>query len=559
MRNIGLILLIVGIFQLKAISQEVLLGVDLSYLNEMEDCGAVYYENGSTKDVYAIFQGYQNQVVRFRIWHNPDWTEYGNFADVKKGITRAKLAGMKVLLDFHYSDTWADPGNQLRPAAWQGITDLDILVDSVYNYTFQLLNTLKTENLMPEFVQIGNETNGNILLEEGESLYPNNWSRNVKLFKAGIQATKDVDTSIKTVLHVSDPDNGDWWFSAAKSNGLSEFDIIGLSYYPQWHKQTLAEVGTIVKSLKTKFEKSVWIVETGFPWTLDNNGDAGNILTGESLMDGYLATAQGQKNFLINLNYSVISSGGMGTIYWEPAWVTTSCSTIWGPGSHYENATFFDFDNQLHQGIEYLTYDYSVAPSTSSQVTFYVDMTGVTIVEDVYVTGDFTGTNWQFMKMTAIGNNIYKYTTTLQKGEEGAFIYTVKADWNMALYHEDVPEECALLWGTHRKYVIEGDTEVYAYKWSSCEEITVSVNDNLNNLFTDVYPNPFNERLHIKTSLNGSQNFQIMGMDGRLLIKETSDESFVNTSIWKEGIYLIQWLNGHGQILESRKIVKTIN
>lgn len=556
MKRLGMILLVSIFSYQEAFTQETLLGVDLSYVNEMEDCDAVYFENDTAKDIYTIFQEHQNQIVRFRVWHNPDWTNYSNFNDIKKGIQRAKQAGMKVLLDFHYSDTWADPGNQLRPAAWQGITDLNVLSDSVYNYTYQVINTLKNDGLMPEYVQIGNETNGNILVEEGEALYPNNWTRNVTLFKAGIQAAKDVDATIQTVLHVSDPDNGNWWFSVAKTNGLTEFDIIGLSYYPQWHKQTVPELGTIIKNLKTQFGKPVWIVETGYPWTLENNGDAGNILTEESVMSGYLATETGQKNFLINLTYSVLTNGGLGVIYWEPAWVTTSCSSLWGIGSHYENATFFDFNNQLLPGINFLTYDYSVAPSTSSQVSFYVDMTGITIVEDVYVTGDFTGSSWQFMKMTPVGNNIYKYTTTLQKGEEGAYIFTVKADWNMALYHEVVPTECAPMWGTHRKYSIEDDAEIFAYKWGTCESFTVGVNENSTNSFIEFYPNPFKDKLYLQSAIQ-NRAVRIIDIEGREKYKTTPNESEIVTADWPEGIYMIQEIDENNQVIRTHKLIKT--
>lgn len=539
-------------------AQETRLGVDLSYVNEMEDCDAVYYENGTAKDVYDIFSSHQAQVVRFRLWHNPTWTNYSNYSDVEKGISRAKAAGMEVLLDFHYSDTWADPSAQTRPAAWSGITDLTILADSVYNYTAQVLNKLKAKDLTPEYVQIGNETNGNIMVEEGEELYPNDWTRNVKLFKAGIQAANDVDSSIKTVLHVANPENGDWWFTDAASNGLTNFDIIGLSYYPQWHKLTISQVGTIVKSLTTKFSKPVWIVETGYPWTLDNNGDASNILTEESILAGYSnpPSPKSQKNFLLNLTYAVISNGGMGTIYWEPAWVTTSCSTQWGTGSHYENAAFFDFSNNLHAGIEYLDYDYSVAPSTSSEVTFYVDMTGVNIVEAVYVTGDFTGTNWQFIEMTPVGNNIYKYSTTMQKGDEGAYIFTVKADWDMATYHEHVPAECAPMWGTHRQYVIEDDEEVYAFKWSSCETITVGMNSITNKEQTLVYPNPFSTNLTIKSLHPKAASFRVISIDGSFEKIYPAETQQINSAQWADGVYFIQWMNTNHQVIDSIKIIK---
>ncbi len=539
--------------------QEVILGVDLSYANEMEDCNALFYQNGMATDIYEIFKENQAQVIRFRLWHNPNWSNYSNYQDVEKGIVRAKEAGMKVLLDFHYSDTWADPAAQECPAAWKGITDLEVLADSVYNYTFKVLSRLESKELMPEFVQIGNETNGNIIINEGESLYPINWQRNVKLFKAGIKAANDVDSLVKTVLHIANPSHADSWFSSAKTNDLTEFDIIGLSYYPQWHELDISQVGNVVKSLTNKFSKPVWIVETGYPWTLDGNDNAGNILGEESILTGYSnpPTKESQKTFLIKLTYTVISNGGMGTIYWEPAWVSTTCSTQWGEGSHYENATFFDYSNQLHQGIDFLTYDYAVEPSNFSQVTFYVDMTDVTIIEDVYVTGDFTGTNWQFMKMTPVGSNIYKYTIPLEKGTEGAYIFTVKADWNLALYHEKVPTECAPLWGTHRKYIITNDEETFAFKWSSCDSITVGVGENHQIKTPLAFPNPFKNLLTLNTKIPNAAKVKIWSMDGSYETVFPATTKQINSSTWSEGVYLIQYINKEQQVIDSIKVIKT--
>jgi len=201
-------------------AQNFYLGADLSYTNEMEDCGAVFYENQQAKDPYLIFDEHHANIARFRLWHTPGWTNYSNLTDVIKSIGRAKNQGFTVLLDFHYSDTWADPGNQKIPAAWDEITDLNILADSLYNYTFNTLNHLQSLGLLPDMVQIGNEINGNILLKAGELLYPNNWTRNIFLLESGIDAVKAINQSfgadVKTVIHIAAPENAVWWFNDAK-------------------------------------------------------------------------------------------------------------------------------------------------------------------------------------------------------------------------------------------------------------------------------------------------------------------------------------------------------
>lgn len=556
-----IVLLFLFSWTLKA--QQPVMGVDLSYANEMEDCGVVYKQYGTPTDIYKIFKDQGAKVIRYRLWYHPDSTNYSTLTDVTKGIERAKAEGLEVLLDFHYSDTWADPGKQTRPKAWQNITDLNVLADSVYNYTYRVLSGLKNQGLMPEYVQIGNETNGNILVNPGEALYPNDWPRNVKLFEAGIKAAHDVDPAIKTILHVANPDNGDWWFTAARDNGLTDYDIIGLSYYPQYHKLDIAKVGQDVKALKQKFGKPVWIVETGYPWTDQDIDSAGNILGTGSILEGYPnpPTVDGQKNFLLNLNYAVLSNGGMGTIYWEPDWVSTNCSTEWGRGSHYENATLFDFNDNLLSSASYLAYDYSVQPKTNSEVIFQVDMTGIDTLNGVYVTGDFTNTptTWYFKRMTNIGNHIYQYRTFLQKGDTGAYIFTRTNTWNgnYQQYQETVPSACALKWGTHRRYDIQKDVETYAFKWSSCEPIVTGVETHPDKPKVVAYPNPFGDKLSLKGTPRNTEKIKVYSVTGKLIRKLSPEKTSINTSHWADGIYVIRWLDKNNQVLDTLKVIKT--
>jgi arabinogalactan endo-1,4-beta-galactosidase len=232
--------IIAQLFSSSAFAQTFYKGVDLSYVNQMEDHGAVYSEGGVAKDPYQIMHDHGANLVRIRLWHTPDWTdysgtvnEYSNFQDVKKSIARAKAAGMQVLLDFHYSDTWADPSHQRRPEAWDDAKNLKALTDRLYNYTYRTLRDLDSVGLMPEMVQIGNETNGNMCLAEGESLEPVNFRRQAKLLNAGIQATKDAGAAgaftPKTVIHIANPAHIMHWFTDAEQAGLTGYDIIGVN------------------------------------------------------------------------------------------------------------------------------------------------------------------------------------------------------------------------------------------------------------------------------------------------------------------------------------------
>ncbi len=334
-------------------------GVDLSYVNEMDDCGAVYHENGETQDAFALMAEHGANLVRARLWHNPDWTDYSTLEDVKLTLMRAQEQDMATLLDIHYSDNWADPGRQEIPAAWENLKTTDELVEAVYTYTYAVLMELHANDLTPDFVQVGNETNSG-MLKEVVSL---DWPRDAQLFNAGIQAVRDFSaetgTSPQIMLHVAQPENTGWWFREATAAGITDFDVIAISYYPQWSTFSIADMGAQVSYLRNQYAKEVMIVETAYPWSREAVDETADNILNQGLR-GYPVSPAGQRQFMTDLNQSVISNGGLGTVYWEPAWVSTTCSTRWGQGSHWENATFFDFqnENELHEGIDYMQYPY---------------------------------------------------------------------------------------------------------------------------------------------------------------------------------------------------------
>jgi arabinogalactan endo-1,4-beta-galactosidase len=341
-------------------------GSDLSYVNEMEDCGAVFYENSQPKDVYQIFKDHKTNLARFRLWHTPSFYDtlnmhkrYSDFADVRKSMGRAKAAGMHVLLDFHLSDFWADPSRQIIPKAWEPVAgNLPVLKDSLYNHVYQTLMRLHQDGLMPEMVQIGNETNKGIMLTPAQDAtgFVLNWPRNAALFKRAIEAVRDAETAsgkdIRVALHIADPSDAGWLMQGFWSNGVQDFDVIGLSYYWAWHKPvTIAQTGNIITQLRNQYPgKSVMIFETGYIWTTASNDQAANIIS-EVSANYAPASPANQRKWMVDLTQEVINRGGEGVMYWEPAWVSTTCRTPWGQGSHQEHATFFDFnENTLLAG-----------------------------------------------------------------------------------------------------------------------------------------------------------------------------------------------------------------
>lgn len=336
-------------------------GSDLSYVNEMLDCGATYNDfAGNNANPYEIFKSAGNNLVRVRLWNDPsEWTVYSNIEDVEKTISNSKAQGMDVLLDFHYSDTWADPGNQIIPSAWLDVVDdTEALGERLYNYTYNTLNDLAAKELLPEIVQIGNEINSNILNKEAGAV-DIDWERNALLINKGIQAVRDIskehDARVQVMLHIAQPENALWWFEQANDNGIVNYDWIGVSYYPKWSDVQVSDVSDAIATLGSSYNKKVMIVETAYPFTTEN-ADAANNIIGKSV---YPATQQGQLEFLLDLKREVKEGNGFGVVYWEPAWVSTGCGTLWADaGSHWDNATLFDDNGNPTLGLNALNDNY---------------------------------------------------------------------------------------------------------------------------------------------------------------------------------------------------------
>ncbi len=332
------------------LNDSLILGADLSYLNEMLDCGAQYRADGLEVNPYDFFAKKGCQMVRLRLWHSPTFNSYSNLADVKEAALMSNELGMQILLDIHYSDSWADPSKQIVPEAWSTITDVPILSDSVYTYTKGILTELLKSGIIPSIVQIGNEINSEILQEdEAMSDSQINWERNSTLINHGLDAVLDFNKAnnqnIATMLHIAQPENVVWWFDQAEANGIVNYDWIGISYYPQWSAVSLDQLENELSTIKSRFEKKVMIVETAYPHTISDADKATNLLGEGSNISRHGISESGQLNYLHELKNAVSASGTEGIIYWEPAWVSTRCETQWAQGSHWDNATFFDASN----------------------------------------------------------------------------------------------------------------------------------------------------------------------------------------------------------------------
>lgn len=275
-------------------------GADISWVTQMESQGIKFYnKSGGQQDLFQILKDGGMNSIRLRVWVNPadGWC---NTNDVLAKALRAKAAGMKILIDFHYSDSWADPGKQTKPAAWQN-ENITQLISSVSDHTKSVLTTLKENGISPDWVQIGNETNDGMLWPEGKASA--SMANFASLINAGYDAAKSVSPSSKVIVHISNGfDNSlfRWIFDGLKNNN-AKWDVIGLSLYPtasnwpQLNSQCLSNMNDLV----SRYGKEVMICEVGM-----------------SVSDSLQC-----KNFILDLiqkSKSVADNKCLGIFYWEP-------------------------------------------------------------------------------------------------------------------------------------------------------------------------------------------------------------------------------------------------
>ena len=267
---------------------------------------------------------------------------------------RAAAAGLRVLVDLHYSDTWADPDHQTKPAAWANL-DVAQLTSAIYAYTYRVCHAMKRHGVAPAMVQLGNELNAGMLWPDGHTWNPPHWENLAAFLKAGYQAVKDCSPETKVMLHLANGgDNGlyRWWFDNITALGV-EFDVIGASYYGYWHG-SLGDLQANLNDVSARYQKDVIVVETAYPFTLaDKDGWENAIRAPSQLVSGYPATPEGQAaNFrdVLSIVRAVPNGRGLGAFYWDATW-TAVPGNGWDPadptsGDAWENQALFDFDGR---------------------------------------------------------------------------------------------------------------------------------------------------------------------------------------------------------------------
>ena len=282
-------------------------GADIGWLPQMEASGYQFLnEQGVREDCFKILKDHGINAIRLRTWVNPSDDKASGHCSKEETVAlalRAQQWGMRVMIDFHYSDSWADPSKQVKPKAWEG-HDFNQLLNDVYDYTFEVMTALKTAGISPEWVQVGNETRTGMIYPEGST---DNWPQLASLINKGYDAVKAVSPQTKVILHVDQGNNNTLfrnWFDNAQQNG-AKYDVIGMSYYPYWlegnpdYTLSIDELGKNLIDMASRYNKEVMVVEVG-----------GEDTKVQNTYDMLIAV---QKKVKAGPN-----SKGLGVFYWEP-------------------------------------------------------------------------------------------------------------------------------------------------------------------------------------------------------------------------------------------------
>ena len=339
-------------------TDEMMLGADLSFTQQEEAAGTRFTDAGKRSDPVRILRAHGGNYVRMRLWLNPP-PGYSDLTNSLALARRAKAAGMKVYLDIHYSDFWADPQHQDIPAAWQG-QDLEALTETVRTYTRDVIAAFARQRTPVDMVSIGNEIRNGMLWPIGQINWAANtgWDNLATLLKAGVEGAHSANPrghELRVMMHFdqggNNPDSTTF-FTNLIARGV-QFDVIGLSYYTFFHGP-VASLRDNVDRLATQFDKDIVIAEAQSAWTLANGDTTGNFVWQASQIEaGYPATPGGQlslNNDLLSILAHAPNGRGAGLFYWSPEWVP---GVGWEPGAGTpnDNLTLYDFQGRALASI----------------------------------------------------------------------------------------------------------------------------------------------------------------------------------------------------------------
>ena len=303
-----------------------ILGMDVSSVLAEEASGVKYYDfQGNERDLMEILASCGVNYIRVRVWNNPYDSQGrgygGGNCDVDTAVAigvRATRCGMKLLVDFHYSDFWADPGKQMVPKAWRGM-DIEEKTEACHAFTRDALTRLKEAGVDVGMVQVGNETNGQLCGEQ-------TWFNIQYLMQAGARATREVYPQALVAVHFANPERADSYMTYARKLDYYgvDYDVFASSYYPYWHG-TLENLGRVLTEVSQTYGKKVMVVETSYAYTGEDSDFSGNTIgDGGAIVKNYPFTVQGQASCVRDVVDTVVNGtpAGIGVVYWEGAWIS---------------------------------------------------------------------------------------------------------------------------------------------------------------------------------------------------------------------------------------------
>ena len=334
----------INITKVNGVTVDTIKGVDVSSIIALENSGVSFYNaNGTRQDLFKTLSEFGVNYIRVRIWHNPynnNGNGYGGGNnDLAKAIQIGKRAtqyGMRLLVDFHYSDFWADPAKQKAPKAWQGYS-ISQKVDAIYQYTKDSLRQLKDNNINIGMVQVGNETGYGFCgcsTWERDGYETVSFSDLARLMNAGSRAIREIDPDILVTVHNTEPQNGYQSIAQDYNTYGVDYDVFASSYYPNIHG-SMENLTNQLKHVANTYNKKVMVAETQYPYTVEDGDGHGNSLSsvvGDML---YPISVQGQANHIRDVFQAVanVGSKGLGVFYWEPAWLPVGSANQWAQNS----------------------------------------------------------------------------------------------------------------------------------------------------------------------------------------------------------------------------------
>ena len=421
----------ISVDKVENLSDDFMLGTDISAVQSIYDSGASYLdEDGNKLDEAGFFRllaDHGVNWVRIRVWNNPydaNGNGYGGGNnDIKKALKMGKYAtdaGMRVLIDFHYSDFWADPGKQQSPKAWKEYT-IEQRANAVYEFTKDSLDSLKAGGVDVGMIQVGNETTAGAIC----GISQNDWENSSKIFAAGSKAARDVDENILVAVHFTNPEKQLYSSYAEKLDAYEvDYDVFASSYYPSWHG-SLSNLKSELDKIGNTYGKKVIVAETSYAWTLEdgdgheNTISKGNNDSGNDML--YPFSVNGQAKWVRDVIDTVNkTTNGSGVFYWEAAWIpvhkyeesaedaaevleankqkweqfgsgwASSYASEYDPndagkwygGSAIDNQAFFDFDGKVLPSLNVYNYIKSGAAAEIVNVDYIEPVSATVIYND---------------------------------------------------------------------------------------------------------------------------------------------------------------------------------